>query len=257
MRRTPGTAARSRTRHGRPGRDRSDARADGLDDAGALVPEHRRPAARRRGRRRRGGRPSGTRPPPRRARAPRPRAAGRASASRRAAACALVQDGGPDLHQATRCSSRRSRSGTTPEPGPGGGAIVPSARSRPWGRRAASRGGPASIPAGRAAPRGTGRSRRAAARCRFASEAEAVRPRVRRERAAAQVRERGDPPAAAEAAGEHHVGLHHVDAAAQDEVARLEQAAHHLARPRCAATCAGAAARSPRRRRVRSGSSSQ
>ena len=60
-------------------------------------------------------------------------------------------------------------------------------------------------------------------------EAEAVRPRVRRERPAAQVRERGDPPAPAEAAGEHRVGLHDVDAAAQDEVARLEQAAHHLA----------------------------
>ena len=30
-----------------------------------------------------------------------------------------MQHGGPDLHQATRCSSRRSRSGTTPSPGPG------------------------------------------------------------------------------------------------------------------------------------------
>ncbi len=39
----------------------------------------------------------------------------------------LVEDGGADLHQAMRCSSRRSRSGTTPRPGPGGGAIVPSA----------------------------------------------------------------------------------------------------------------------------------
>ena len=61
-------------------------------------------------------------------------------------------------------------------------------------------------------------------------EPEAVRPRVGRERAPAQVGERRDAAAAAEPAGEHDVGLHDVDAPAEDQVARLEQAAHHLAR---------------------------
>jgi len=59
---------------------------------------------------------------------------------------------------------------------------------------------------------------------------EAVGPRVGRPHPPAEVGERGDPPAAADAAGEHDVRLHDVDAAAQHEVARLGEAPHHLAR---------------------------
>ena len=59
-------------------------------------------------------------------------------------------------------------------------------------------------------------------------EPEPVRPRVGREHPVAQVRERGDAAAAAQSAGEHDVGLHHVHAPAEHEVARLVQAAHHL-----------------------------
>ena len=115
----------------------ADARADGLDDAGALVPEHRRPApvaevavgeadvgvahARRRD------------PHQHLARVRRVEGQ-RLDAQRRAR---LVQHGGADLHQATRCSSRRSRSGTTPSPGPG------RRRDRPV-RRDLDRGPPSS-----------------------------------------------------------------------------------------------------------------
>ena len=141
----------------------------------------------------------------------------------------LVQDGGADLHQAMRCASRRSRSGTTPRPGPGGGAIVPSAAISTRRRRAASRGGPASSPGGSSGTSRYGHVETAEREVQVRDEAEAVRPRVRGERAPAEVGERGDPPAPAEAAREHDVGLHDVDAAAQDEVARLGQAAHHLA----------------------------
>src|SRR2546430_7078127 len=45
---------------------------------------------------------------------------------------------------------------------------------------------------------------------------------------ATELGERCDPPAAPDAAGKDDVGLDHVDAAAQDEVARLVRAAHHL-----------------------------
>ena len=86
--------------------------------AGARARARRRPAGRRCGRRRRR----------RRGRAPRPPAAPRARrrstdsgvpASCRTAALMCIN--------ATRCASSASRSGSTPRPGPGGGAIVPSA----------------------------------------------------------------------------------------------------------------------------------
>ena len=110
------------------GRDAVDAVADRLDHARALVPEHHRPAPGARARRRRGAGRSGRRPRRRRGRAPRPRAGGSSdTSSHRQRPAGLVQDGGARLHHATRCASSASRSGSTPSPGPCGGAIVPSA----------------------------------------------------------------------------------------------------------------------------------
>ena len=126
---------------------------------------------------------------------------------------ALVQDGGADLHQATRCASSASRSGRTPRPGPGGGVTVPSAAI-------SSRASPSSQsrradvqPGGSSGTSRYGQVETAVARVQVRQQAEAVGPRVGRERAAAQVGERRDPPAAAEAAREDDIGLHDVDAA--------------------------------------------
>ena len=138
----------------------------------------------------------------------------------------LAQD---DRPHATRQRSSASRSGVTPSPGPGGGAIVPSAAistsaGSSQSRRSADQAG------GSYGTSTYGHVETPSVEVQVADEAVAVRPRVRAEHAPAEVGQRGQAAAAGDAAREHDVGLQHVDAAAQDEVARLVRAAHHLAR---------------------------
>ena len=57
----------------------------------------------------------------------------------------------------------------------------------------------------------------------------AVRPRVRRPRPLRGLGELRDAPAALDATGQDDVGLDDVDAAADDEIARLRGRSHHLA----------------------------
>ena len=134
QRRTCGTAGRTRTRHGRPARRASR----------SLPPPRRRPRPHGRApsangpvraRRRRSGGRNGTHRRLRRGRAPRRRAAGRADVFDRDRRPRLAQDcGAPFSCDAVLLDA--SRSGTTPKPAPGGGAM--SHRLRPPAARAAA-----------------------------------------------------------------------------------------------------------------------
>ena len=201
---------------------------------------------RRRGARRRGAGRSGRRRRPRRARAPRPRRGGSSSTSstdERRAGTRSQHGARVGRSCDAGSASSASRSGSTPSPGPAGGAIVPSgAISSGGGEQPVAPLRP-SRPAGRTAPRRTGTSRRRSARWRFATRpspfdhvcGENMRPQ---RSASAAIRRH-----AADAAREHDVGLDHVDAAAQDEVARLVEPRAPSRPPRAAATCAARSAR--------------
>ena len=211
------------------GRDVVDALPHGLDDAGALVPEHHRHAA--------GAEVAVGEVEVGVAHAGGGDAHEQLAGARRLELDLLdgerrvvgVQDGGADPH-ATRCASSASRSGDDAEPGPVRRPDRPVGRDR---RHVAAEQpvAPRGRPAGRVErdleERAGGDGER---EVQVGEQPEPVGPRVRRPHPPAEVRERGDPPAAADPAREHHVGLDDVDAAAQDQVARLGQAPDHLAR---------------------------
>ena len=214
---------------GSPGADVRHAVADRLDDAGALVTEHDRMAP---GAEMAVGEvqvgvadPGGGHAHQQLARARRLQL-DLEHLQRRAV---RVQDGGARPH-AIRCASSASRSGVTPSPGPGrrrDRAVGADLDRRPAEQPVAS----LRAPARRIVRDLDERARRHRQRqVQVGEQPEPVRPRVRGEHPAAQVGEPRDPAAAAETAREHHVGLHDVDAAAQDQVARLGETAHHLAR---------------------------
>ena len=159
----------------------------------------------------------------------------------------LAQHRSHDSH-ATRHRSSASRSGSTPSPGPGGGAMVPSpAISTTSGQHPVA-------PFGRPGGRVVGHLHVAvvgqrAGRVQVRDQPVAVRPGVRRPAATQLAGEVGDPPAAADAAAEQDVALDHRDAAAGQQVARLVLLPHHLpGRDRHAGGCRPAP-RSRRRRR--------
>ena len=254
---TRGTAARSRTRRDRPARARRP-----RPPPTSTTPAPSWPSTIGRGRRRACPRPGagrcGTRRRPRRGPAPRRRAAASSSTG-------SIASGRPGARRtAARTSISRpgalrgaSRSGSTPRPGPAGGAIVPSAAISTGAGSSQSRR--AGAQAGGSSGTSTyGHVETASATCRFASSPSPPSDHVCGENVApAQVGERGDPPAAAEPAREHRVGLDHVDAAAQ-HAGRAPRPARAPSRPpRSGSTCAAAARRSRRRRRCGSGSSSQ
>ena len=149
------------------------------------------------------------------------------------------------------------RSDAPPAPrGPGSRRARGRAAARPSRRRAISIAAPPSSqsrrsglqPGGSCGTSMKGQVETASARCRLASSPrpfdQVCGENIRPHRSAMP----GDPAAAAEAAGQHGVRLHDVDAAAQQQVARLVQAAHHLARRQPQRRAGPAAARSPRRR---------
>ena len=248
--RAAGAARRDEAeRHRVAGRECADALADRLDDARALVAEHDRLAPLARGGRRRGARRCGRRRPRPRARAPRPRAARRAPPPR------------PRAARASRAGRRRGSSsdavrlervevGRDAEARPGRRGDGPVGRDLDRRRRpAASRAAPASTPAGRAAPRRTGTSRRRARgagwpRGRARSSTCAARTRGRTGRRAPAIRRQPPIPPASTTSG-----WMTSTPPRSDQVARLEQPAHHLARGDPQRGAARAAARSRRRRR--------